>query len=176
MAIPAVALLVAIGLERLVHLAARLTYIEHRWADLAMGLLMLGVAVGSVRYYYIDYSPQRWYGSENVETATMIGHYLSGVDRDYRAYFWGPPRLYWGFGSISFLAPEIQGQDVVDSLQGPPTFVDDTRGAVFLLLPERAAELTYVQQAFRGGRLRQFYDTEGSLRFLAYEVSPPSDP
>jgi hypothetical protein len=77
---------------------------------------------------------------------------------------------YWGFGSQKFLAPQIEGQDVVEPLDTPPGFVDTGRSAVFVFLPERIGELTWVRGAFPAGRVREFYDTEGRLRFTAYEV------
>jgi hypothetical protein len=176
LAIPAVALLVATGLDQTVRLGRWLFDLDRRWGNVLLGLLILGIAVGSVRYYFVEFTPSRRYGSANGETATMIGHYLSDFDGDYDdgdcAYFFGPPRIYWGFGTIPFLAPEVSGQDVIDPLEAPPDFVDSHRGAVFLFLPERIEELAWVREAFPDGRLQEFHDTHGSLRFVAYTVQP----
>ena len=73
---------------------------------------------------------------------------------------------------MPFLAPGVPGQDVVDPLAATPDFVDSERGAVFLFLPERVAELAFVQEAYPGGRLQELYDVHGGLRFVAYEVPP----
>jgi hypothetical protein len=105
----------------------------------------------------------------------MIGHYLRDLDGGYHAYFFGAPRIYWGFGTMGFLAPGIPAQDVVEPLTAPPDFTlegSDYPRAVFLFLPERAGELAWVQQAFPGGQVREFYDSAGELRFTAYEVGP----
>lgn len=170
LAIPAVALLVATGLEQSVRLARRLLHVDHRWADLALGLLVVALAADNVRFYFAEFTPTRRYGSENGETATMIGHYLHELDGDYTAYLFGAPRLYWGFGTMPFLAPNVRGQDVVKPLQTVPDFVDKHRASVFLFLPERAAELVWVQQAFPDGYLREFHDAWGQERFIAYEA------
>ncbi len=173
-AIPAVCLLVALGLEQVVSLAGRLLAARwQRWSNPVLGLLLLLLAVGNVRFYFVQFTPQRRYGGENGETATMMGYYLRGLGGNYRAYLFGAPRLYWNFGSMAFLVPTVPGQDVVEPLRAPPDFVDRDHGAVFLFLPERAGELQWVQQAFPEGTLREFHDAAGRLRFIAYEVQPP---
>jgi len=169
-AIPAVALLVAFGLEQTVRLARALLRVDRHWGNLVLGLLGLVLAANSVRFYFVDYSPTSRYGSRNGETATMIGHYLHGLEGEQRAYFFGAPRIYWKFGTMAFLAPNVSGQDVVEPLEGPPDFVEEKDGVVFVFLPQRAGERSWVEKAFPDGRWREFRDAGGSLRFLAYEV------
>lgn len=164
-AIPPVCLLVAVGLEQTVSLAG-----WRRRRDLVLSLSLLFLALLNVRFYFVEFTPERRYGSENGETATMMGFYLRELDGGYRAYLFGAPRLYWSFGTMAFLAPDVPGQDVIDPLVAPPDFVDRSRSAVFLFLPERAEELQWVQQAFPDGRRREFYDAGGRLRFMAYQV------
>ena len=117
--------------------------------------------------------PTRRYGSLNGETATMIGRYLDGLEGRHRAYFFGAPRIYWGFGTMDFIAPQVPGQDFVEPIDAPPVRVDASRNAVFIFLPERAGELAFVQQGFPGGQLREFRDPSGQVRFIAYEVPRP---
>jgi 4-amino-4-deoxy-L-arabinose transferase-like glycosyltransferase len=169
-AIPAVALLVAFGLEQSVRLVCRSISFDRTRENVALGLLISILAVSSIHYYFIEFTPERRYGSENGETATMIGYYLRDLGEGSQAYFFGAPRIYWNYGPMTFLAPNMPGRDVVEPLNAPPDLIDSKRGAVFLFLPERSEELSWVQQAFPNGRLREFYDREGRLRFLAYEV------
>jgi 4-amino-4-deoxy-L-arabinose transferase-like glycosyltransferase len=174
-AIPAVALLVAFGLEHSVRLVCRLLDIGRTRENVALGLLVAVLATSSVYFYFVEFTPTRRYGSANGETATMMGHYLRELEGDYQAYLFGAPSIYWSFGTMSFLAPRVQGKDVVEPLDSPPDFVDETAGTaglgtVFLFLPERSGELVWVQQAFPDGQLREFYDGKGRLRFLTYET------
>ncbi|MCL7453436.1 MAG: hypothetical protein M8467_10365, partial [Anaerolineae bacterium] len=118
------------------------------------------------------FTPARRYGSENGETATMIGHYLQGLDRGTQVYLFGAPRIYWSFGTMSFLAPGVRGQDVTEPLDGPPGPIDADRSVAFVFLPERAGELAAIEQAFPQGRLVELADEAGRPRFLVYEVSP----
>jgi 4-amino-4-deoxy-L-arabinose transferase-like glycosyltransferase len=169
-AIPAVALLVAFGLEQTVRLVRRLFGIRPSWGNLALGLLVLVMAASSVRFYFVEFTPSRRYGSAIGETATMMGHYLREMEGEPQVYLFGAPLLYWGFGTMTFLAPDIQGQDVVDPLDAPPEFEAGEHSALFLFLPQRAGELAWVQQAFPDGRLQEFRDEGGQLRFIAYRV------
>lgn len=176
LAIPAVALLVALGLEQTVGLVRRAAGLDGRWERVALGALLLALALGSVAFYFVEFTPQRRYGTANAVTATMIGHYLADLDGGYDAYFFGAPSIYWAFGSMTFLAPEVEGRDVVEPLEAPPDWSLGGQNAVFLFLPQRAAELAWVQQRWPDGEAREFYDREGYLRFLAYEVPASGNP
>jgi 4-amino-4-deoxy-L-arabinose transferase-like glycosyltransferase len=175
-AIPAVALLVAFGLLESVRLLCRLLGYGRRLENLALGVLIALLAVSSIRYYFVEFAPSGRYGSENGETATMVGYYLRDQDRGTQVYFVGAPRIYWGFGSMSFLAPQVIGRDVVDPLTSPPDFADQAaaaaagRGVVFVFLPERLEELFWVQQALPDGRVEEFFDAWGRLRFTVYAL------
>jgi 4-amino-4-deoxy-L-arabinose transferase-like glycosyltransferase len=175
-AIPAVALLVAFGLLESVRMICRLLRYGRRWENLALGLMIALLAVSSVRFYFVEYAPSGRYGSENGETATMVGHYLHDQDRGTEVYWFGAPRIYWNFGSMTFLAPQVIGRDVVDPLTSLPNFSGEAasaaagQGVLFVFLPERVVELYWVQQAFPDGQVEQFYDTSDRLRFTVYAL------
>ena len=140
-----------------------------------MGLLVTLLAFSSIYFYFVEFTPTRRYGSANGETATMMGHYLQDMEAGTQAYFFGAPSIYWRFGTMPFMAPQVEGHDVVDPLEGPDDVADEItgvvdRGNVFLFLPERSGEVVPVQQAFPGGELLRFYDPAGRLRFAAYEA------
>jgi 4-amino-4-deoxy-L-arabinose transferase-like glycosyltransferase len=190
--IPAAVLLVAIGVDQTVGLALGVLRSSGagngvsslaegqaegrddrgRWGSVVVCLVILGLAVSSVQYYFAEFTPSRRYGSRNGETATMIGHYLGGMEGDYHAYFLGAPLLYWRFGSTNFLAPDVTGEDIVEPLDAPPYDVETARTAVWICLPERIGELSWVQQAFPNGQLEEFRDARGELRFMVYTVQP----
>jgi hypothetical protein len=201
-AIPAVSLLVAVGLERTVTLGRRLLPLSQATdavagdrrcrmvANAALGILAVLLAAGSLHFYYVDFTPSDRYGSGNGRTATLIGRYLRDLDRHsdgaqtnngWRAYFFGAPRIYWSFGTMSFLAPGVPGEDVVEPIteslrQRQPAFLGEGQKSVFLFLPERVDEARWIQEAYPGGTLRKVYRSnpdlaEGRrLEFKAYEV------
>jgi len=172
----AVALLVAWGLEQTARLTRRLAGLSRTWESVGLALLISILAISSVQYYFVEFTPSRRYGSENGETATMIGHYLQSFDEGDQVYLFAAPQIYWKFGTMTFLAPEVSGQDVVDPLTGPPHIagsagvVEAGHSLIFVFLPQRAADLIWVEQAFPKGQVQGFYDTSGRLRFTAYRV------
>ena len=171
LAIPAVALLVAFGLEQSVRLSRRLLSYSRRWENLVLGLLIAILAVSSIHFYFVEYTPARRYGSENGETATMMGYYLRDLDEGTQIYLFGPPRIYYQFGTMPFLAPHVEGRDIVEPISGPLDYGDDLPAkVVFLFLPERIGELDWVRQTLPEGTVREFYDAAGRLRFSAYQV------
>jgi hypothetical protein len=156
-------------------LICRLLAIGRTRENVALGVLVTLLTMSSIYFYFLEFTPTRRYGSTNGETATMMGHYLRELDGEHQAYLFGAPRLYWKFGTMPFMAPRVQGIDVVEPLDGLPDVADGIagtagRGAVFLFLPERSGELIWVQQAFPGGNLLEFNDRAGRLRFVAYEA------
>ncbi|MBN1137556.1 MAG: glycosyltransferase family 39 protein [Anaerolineae bacterium] len=169
-AIPAVAVLVAVGLEQTVRLARRVLVFDRRGADTILALVTVALVAASVRFYFVEFTPERRYGSWNGETATRIGHYLRHVDGDYQVYLLGAPDIYWSFGTMTFLAPQFSGHDIVEPLDGPPTGVDESQNALFILLPHRAGELPYLQAAFPSGIVEEFHDEKERLRFVTYSV------
>jgi 4-amino-4-deoxy-L-arabinose transferase-like glycosyltransferase len=194
LAIPPVILLVVMGIEQSTALLQRLLPIRPRssessrssstrgndfgrshrilWPNLALAFLILTLAFGNVRYYFIHFSPTHRYGSENGETATMMGHYLRTKATTTHAYFFGAPRIYWSFGTMAFMAPGVTGEDIVEPLTAPPHFATDGNEAVLLFLPERRGELSWVHQNYPDGRERAHYDASGQIRFIAYEFEP----
>ena len=175
MAIPTVVLLVTFGLDQAVRLICRLLDIRRTWENVAMGLLVTLLAFSSIYFYFVEFTPTRRYGSANGETATMMGHYLQDMEAGTQAYLFGAPSIYWRFGTMPFMAPQLEGHDVVDPLEGPDDFANQItdaadRETVFLFLPERSGEVVWVQRAIPGGNLLQFSDPAGRLRFVAYEA------
>jgi hypothetical protein len=63
--------------------------------------------------------------------------------------------MYIGFGSIPYIAADVEGVDIHDPLTAPidPASVDTDKDAVFILLPERREELQMIRATFPGGKL-----------------------
>lgn len=117
---------------------------------------VLGLSLLSVNWYFVDYTPARVYGSFNDIVAMALGVYARDrLGPDWRIYFFGAPRIYHDFGSISYLAPRVEGVDVLQPLVAPPdpSLASTTKAAAFVFLPERRHELDLVRQTFPDGWL-----------------------
>ncbi|MBU1877797.1 MAG: glycosyltransferase family 39 protein, partial [Chloroflexi bacterium] len=122
-AAPALALLVAVGVARLTDLGRDLWGRPVVWRVVVPVLTVWLLVAMSLRTYFVDYTPLQIYGGENAQVATALGVYLRNHPAERAVYFFGAPRLYFGFGSIGYLAPEAVGRDVTEPLAGPPVFV-----------------------------------------------------
>lgn len=159
LSVPAV-FFVALALLRIVHV---LHYaLATRWsARLVQPVLVAAVvllSLSSIRGYFVDYTPQRIYGNPNAVVATALGTYARDyLGPEWRIYFFGAPRMYVGFGSITYLAPEVEGVDIHVPYQAPParSQIPADKHALFVFLPERRAELELVRATFPDGTISE---------------------
>ncbi len=153
-AVPAIFCL-ALGVQGFVRAAGRIWggVLTARALNLAAICALL--AVLGLRYYFGPYQDSWRYGTFNGEVATRAGYYLRDLpgDRGWVEYWFGAPRMWADFGSIPFLAPGVWLYEV-DRLSGPVDFVDRSRNAVFLFLPERIGDLRAVQAVYPRGPAR----------------------
>ena len=170
LAIPAVVLLVVIGMVQTVTLLMELLGQPRRWLALALpAVLVLATSYASLNFYFVKYSPSNEFGGLNTLVADRMGKYLTVLGPEYQCYFFGAPRMFYGFATIPYFARGVVGVDVNQPIQGPPDFVNPARKAVFVFLPERQGELDMVRQSYPSGRLREFRE-KGQFLFVAYEA------
>ena len=171
---PAVCALVALGLVKMVTFARQAVGLSGEASRIALVALVLLIGILDVRFYFWIYTPSGEYGGHNTEVADRMAHYLHSLGRGWKAYMLTPPRIYAGFPTIPFRTPDVPRYDVVEPLTEEPDFVDLNYKAVFLVLPEREAELRLVKRCYPDGALRRFLGCrEPPLLFLAYEVEHP---
>jgi hypothetical protein len=170
LAIPAVVLLMVLGMVQTITLLLDLLGKSHRWLVLGLpAVLILASSYASLNFYFVRYTPSNEFGGVNTLVADRMGKYLTVLGADYQCYFFGAPRMFYGFATIPYFARGIVGMDVQQPIQGPPDFVNPARKAVFVFLPERQAELDFVRQSYPNGRLREFRE-KGQFLFIAYEA------
>lgn len=168
---PSASLFVAVAIQQVADLVARLQRRPEAWRNAVVALVLVVTSVIGTRYYFHVLAPKRLYGSLNGEVATEMGYYLRELGTDYRCYFFGPGRMYYGFSTIPFIARDVEGMDVLNPISGPPDFVAPDKNAVFVFLPERLGEWQFVREKYPGGKIRDFAHAQSqSLLFTAYEV------
>jgi len=177
-AAPALAILVAVGLVRMADLARAWWNLALRRSGIwhaALALVVCLLAVMSLHLYFVEYTPTHVYGNVNAQAATALGHYLRNHPGNRVVYFFAPPRMYFGFGSIGYLAPTAVGVDVHDPLTGPPTFVNPDLDALFVFLPERLEERRWVESSYPNGTWQTLPDHRGLMMLALYEVQCPAE-
>lgn len=166
-ATPAVAILVAIGLEQLIRLGHRL------WGRIAWAALPLVagiIALLNLNFYFREYTPTTEYGYVASQVATPLARYLQQRGGDYQIYLLSSGEVLSDNGVLHYMLYGTPAVDILEPLTGPPTFVDPSRDAVFVFLPSRRGELQWVRQAYPQGRLREFARPDGRPLFTLYDV------
>jgi len=165
---PALALLVALGLEWLITAAQRVP--GPRWGLLAPVLLIV-MGVLNLRYYFLVYTPTRVFGNPTAEVATDLSRYLVKRSDDYVVHFHGPPSIYWEFGTLAFMAPDVEGVDVPPLGEGEWPEPDLNQGVRFVILPQRLGDLDTIRERYPSGQETSFYSGhDDRLLYVLYEV------
>ena len=135
-------------------------------------LLAFGVAtfaIASLNIYFFEFTPQYRYGGRHAELATSLAPIFEELYQTHDAYFVGAPWMYWGFATIPFLSQPMLGQDLAEPLIAPPSrdLLRPSRGAIFIVRPERAAELAQIEASFPQGRQRLLHSRAPDHELLA---------
>ncbi|MDX9755113.1 MAG: glycosyltransferase family 39 protein, partial [bacterium] len=106
-----------------------------------------------------------------VDEWTRVARYLQTVEETHYVYFLGPPSVSINYGTIRFLARELQGEDI----QEPGIFLKTPvkrKGAVsFVLVRGNRTHLPALRALYPGGIEKNYYNSEGGSPFTVYEVS-----
>lgn len=149
-AIPAVAVLAALGLSRAVSLVSG----RQAVAAVVVGLLIVPSAFFNLKFYFGDFADYPYMSGINGLTQMEVVDYVreSDFSQDTRIYWYGAPRVYANQPIIEYLLrdrpPEINVPE--DSAVAPP---DEPAPAVFLFMPHRAKEMDAVREACPGGEV-----------------------
>lgn len=145
---------------------------------LALALCVVAFAVSSINLYFFEFTPQYRYGGKHAELATGLAPVFDELQETHDVYFVGAPWMYWGFATIPYLSPHMQGQDLEQTLEEPPprALLRAGRGGVFIVRPERAAELPFLVEAFPEGRLHELYSRGPERELLATVYIVPPGP
>jgi 4-amino-4-deoxy-L-arabinose transferase-like glycosyltransferase len=168
---PALAMLVALGLDRLLWFGRHVFDSRRALRHVVVGFLLVAIVGLNLGYYFLYYTPSRVYGNPTAEITTRLARYLSRQDDDYVVYLHGPPFVYWDFGTLRFMARGIAGVDVPPLGDGPAPELDLSRGARFVFHPARVDELKIVRTRYPGGAENHVHsDAGGELLYATYEI------
>jgi 4-amino-4-deoxy-L-arabinose transferase-like glycosyltransferase len=169
---PALCLLIALAIERLAALLPWALPLGRRAAYAIGAVVVLLLALWNLNFYFREYTPRRTFGWLNTEVATAIGDYVRQQPDAVYIYFFGPPRMFVGNGTIRFMAPDAPGVDLNEPLVAPDALPPspDGRRPIFIFLPERAAEMAVVERGYPDGtRYQADAQVEKATLFYSYE-------
>ncbi len=149
---PVVCLLAALGWAGVASGLSRLWKPEaqERAATLLFALFVGVTALLGVRAHE-QYLAHNRYGGGNALIATLVGRELQARP-GMTLVMVGAPRLYGNISPLAFLTPQHQRLDLIEPLAAPPAGLPATGDLRFIVLPERAGEMTWILQAYPQGR------------------------
>lgn len=132
-------------------------------ATAAMAVLLI---MGFHRYFHqIMSKPQM------LDEWTRIARYLEKESPVPYTYFFGPPHVYFQYGTLRFLAQNAPGEDVIE----PEAFLHQNvvrRGPVcFLLVRDNRRYINELRRLYPGGREENHFNREGNHPFTTYVVN-----
>jgi hypothetical protein len=164
-----------LGLARLAEIFKSVLVFSLRTERILIGASVAALVLLGIRFYFVDYTPRRSYGYDGTWMFTEMARYLKAQPGEYRAYFFGAPFAFIGHGTVRYIAPDIDGMDVKDQINGPPDFVDPDLRAIFIFYPPRAGELQYVEAAYPNGKESAITKPNGEKLLYLYTVDKPGE-
>ena len=173
MAMPLVAIMVVLPLRLAGDWLAQLWPRARNLLVIGLSLVLAVIIWTDLHYYFFEVYDTYVLGGGNTEVATQVAYYLRDHEiPEQKVYFFGFPRMgYFSLATIQFLAPRMDGEDVIEPLSAPPDWGLEGP-TLFLFLPERLPELDWVRMRYPDGRYREFFSDKGTMLFAAYEVVP----
>jgi 4-amino-4-deoxy-L-arabinose transferase-like glycosyltransferase len=168
---PAVCLLVGRATVILLRAARRIwdwrpAVCQHLVVLIAVVLLALNAG-----YYFGVYTPAGDFGDRNTEIADRTARLMAAVGPGYTTYFLGMSYMpLSGFNSVRFLAPGADWVQVDESPLADWSFVQEGRGALFVVMEERSDDLPLLYDRFRGGEKWQVEGRKGGVLLSVYRV------
>lgn len=141
--------------------------------NLLLAAVVITFCAVHINLYFIEFSPQRLYGSKRAEAATELAGYLNQFDEKPDVYFVGAPWMYWHFATLPFLVEDITAEDIIDPLSDSIGVlqIDPSDDSLFVFLPEREDELPLAQEKYPGGVLDQIVSpVDDQVLFTLYTV------
>jgi 4-amino-4-deoxy-L-arabinose transferase-like glycosyltransferase len=150
MTLPAVALFIALGIERFTDFFRRLKLINLRWQIIVCALLVLILVGQNIGFYFGKYYSLNYNEDSNAELGQQTGLELQRLGPNYDIYLFGTPRVFAAFPTTVFLAPENGlfdlRTDTLDSLALRPG-----KRNIFVAIPENRKDLETIAQKYPGG-------------------------
>ncbi len=162
---------VGLGFALLGRLLADLLCLPNRYGYLLAACALVAGCIADLNFYFREFAPVASRGDPNTQIATVLARRIAAYPAGSQLYFFGAPRMtYQGFSTMRFVAPHVEGTDVLELLTAPPDWALDRPVTAFAFTPERAAELEFVKQRYPNGRQTQIETPQREPLVLIYEV------
>ncbi len=174
MSAPALALIVALGLRKLALVLEHTQLLSPRMGLGLCGFAVLLANVQGLVFYFGQYQQGQYFANPGNELTYESREHTSQLGSDYRMYVLGEPSVYVAFASFSYFAPDLPREDFNTVTPEALAAVPRDRGAFFLAVPSRRADLEWVAAQLPGGTWietpRRYQPAQ--VLYYAYQLPP----
>jgi 4-amino-4-deoxy-L-arabinose transferase-like glycosyltransferase len=173
MTAPIVAILMALGAWKSAEYVRAYRLIPHRLVILALLGVVSLITYQHVRFYMFEYRSRMYFEDANSEFAMEAGKIASRMRGGVRIFVLGEPRVFAGFPTLPFLAPDKRLADLRAPDVATLQLVAGEKVA-FFAIPENRALLARIAQKYPGGEsgLQYRRPRPGEILFEYYVVAP----
>ena len=148
---PPVAIFMALGSYKIIEYLQRFRIVPERAVFPILIAAVSIISYQNINFYMIEYKNNMYFQDANGEYAMETGLMAKDLGKGYLIYIVGSPRIFAGFPTLSFLAPNNQHVDLNADTLATLTLSPD-RKVAFFAIPENRPLLQEISQKFPGGK------------------------
>ena len=170
---PPVAIFMALGAYKILEYLQRFRIVPPRLVAPILILAVGVITVQNVNFYMVEYKNNSYFQDANGEFAMEIALFANARGKDFHIYVLGAPRIFSGFPSFAFLAPQNPRADLF--AEGIPALqIPSGSEAGFFAIPENRLLLEQIRQRYPGGESGLVYrkTAPSEILFEYYIVKP----
>jgi 4-amino-4-deoxy-L-arabinose transferase-like glycosyltransferase len=170
---PAVALFMALGAYKVIEYLQKFRIIPVRIIVPIFVLIVGIITFQNVNFYMFEYKNNTYFQDANGECAMEIALMANERGKDFQIFILGAPRVFSGFPTIAFIAPQNPRLDLsaesIPALQLPPN-----SQAGFFAIPENRMLIEEISQKYPNGERGLVYRRSNpyEILFEYYIVKP----
>jgi 4-amino-4-deoxy-L-arabinose transferase-like glycosyltransferase len=170
---PPVAILMALGIFKITEYLQKFHLVPERASVPIFLAMVLIISYQNINFYMVKYRNNMYFADANGEFAMETGLMANDLRDVYALYFIGAPRIFSGFPTIPFLAPQYPRSDL--KAEDIPTLtLQPDQKVAFFAIPENRPLLEEISQKFPGGERGLIYrkPRPNEILFEYYILAP----
>jgi hypothetical protein len=147
---PAVALFMALGAYKVLEYLRKFRIIPERLMMPIFVLIVGIITYQNANFYMVEYKNNTYFQDANGEYAMEISLMANQRGKDFQIFVLGAPRIFSGFPTFAFIAPDNPRTDL--RAEGIDVATSSGVGVGFFAIPENRPLLQEISQKFPGGQ------------------------
>jgi 4-amino-4-deoxy-L-arabinose transferase-like glycosyltransferase len=173
MTTPPLAIYMGLGAFKILEYLQKFRIVPERAAIPAFLAVILVISYQNTNFYMGEYKRNMYFENANGEFAMETGLMANDLREIYTLYFLGSPRIFSGFPTIPFLAPDYPRADLTAEDIATLSLTPDQKVA-FFAIPENQPLIEEISQKFPGGERGVIFrkSRPGEILFEYYILAP----